>query len=87
MNSDWTLFRQEAVDFQRSQQQWGEITLLQPLSTKLLVWFIAGVFALIVVFICVTHYSRKETVPGYLTPASGTAKVSAVIVGFAVTSL
>ncbi len=75
------LFRQEAVDFQRSQRQWGEITLLQPLSTKLLVWFVAAVSALIVVFLCVAHYARKETVPGYLTPASGTAKIFATTQG------
>jgi hypothetical protein len=36
------LFRKEAIDFYRGQRDFGEITLLQPVSTKLLAWLLAG---------------------------------------------
>ena len=75
------LFRHEALDFQRSQRQWGEVALLQPLSTRLLSWSAAIAFAAVTTFACLTHYVRKETVPGYLTPTAGTAKVFAATPG------
>jgi membrane fusion protein len=70
-----SLFRQQAVEFQQQYRQWGEVALLQPLSTKILVWFIVAAVAAIVVFLAVAHYARKETVVGYLTPTAGTAKI------------
>jgi membrane fusion protein len=30
------LFRTEAIEFHRQHRQWGEVALLQPLSTKVL---------------------------------------------------
>jgi membrane fusion protein len=71
------LFRQEAIDFQRHNRQWGQVSHLQPLSTKLLTWFIAGVVAATVGFLFIGQYARKETVAGYLTPTVGTAKIFA----------
>ena len=38
-----SLFRQEAIEFQRGQREFGEIALLQPVSTKLLAWLLAAV--------------------------------------------
>jgi membrane fusion protein len=72
-----TLFRQEAIEFQREQRQWGETPLLQPFSSKLLAWFIVLTFAAVLTFVCLAPYARKETVVGYLSPAAGTAKVFA----------
>jgi membrane fusion protein len=69
------LFRQEAVDFQRGQHEFGEITLLQPVSTKLLAWMLSAVVAAAIVFLCFAQFSRKQTVAGYLIPAAGTMKV------------
>ena len=69
------LFRQEAVDFQRASQQWGDVAALQPLSTKILTWFLAGVVAALIAFALFAGYVRKETAIGYLTPTSGTAKI------------
>jgi membrane fusion protein len=69
------LFRQAAIDFQRGQHEFGEITLLQPVSTKLLVWVLTAVVAVAIVFLCFAQFSRKQTVSGYLIPASGTMKV------------
>jgi membrane fusion protein len=69
------LFRQEAIEFQRGQHQFGDIALLQPVSTKLLVWLLTGVVTIAIVFLCFAQFSRKQTVPGFLVPAAGTLKV------------
>src|SRR4051794_38606158 len=81
MNQRPALFRLEAIEFQRSQRQWGEVALLQPLSTQVLIWFLAAAVAGLVAFSCWATYARKETVPGYLTPAAGTAKIFATSPG------
>jgi len=70
-----SLFRQEAVDFQRHNGEWGQVGLLQPLSIKVMTWFITVAITLIISFLFLGQYSRKETVMGYLTPTSGTSKV------------
>jgi membrane fusion protein len=70
-----SLFRPEAVDFQRHHREWGRVALLQPLSIKVTTWFVTMAMALIITFLFVGQYSRKETVVGYLTPTSGTSKV------------
>jgi membrane fusion protein len=71
------LFRQEAIDFQQHNRQWGQVALLQPLSTKIIAWFIVAAVATIVIFLFSAQYSRKETVIGYLMPTAGTAKIFA----------
>jgi membrane fusion protein len=71
------LFRQEVVEFQRDHRQWGEVALLQPLSTKIAVWFIAGCVVAVTVFLFLAPYARKETVPGFLMPTTGTARIYA----------
>ena len=70
-----SLFRQEAVDFQRHNGEWGQVGLLQPLSIKVMTWFITVAITFIISFLFLGQYSRKETVMGYLTPTSGTSKV------------
>jgi len=69
------LFRQQAIDFQRHHRQWGDVASLQPLSLKVATWFVAAVVALLIGFLFVAQYARKETAVGYLTPTKGTAKV------------
>jgi membrane fusion protein len=71
------LFRAEAVAFQRDQRRWGEVALLQPVSITITVWAIAAGVVLIVGFLFVAPYARKETVTGYLTPTAGIARVHA----------
>jgi membrane fusion protein len=71
------LFRQEAIDFQQHNRQWGQVALLQPLSTKIMAWFIVAAVATVLIFLLLGQYSRKETVIGYLTPTAGTAKIFA----------
>jgi membrane fusion protein len=80
--SQRSLFRQEAIDFQHQHRNWGPVILLQPVSTKILTWFLATVVALILVFLSVAQYARKETVAGYLTPTVGTAKIFVPQQGF-----
>jgi len=76
--SQHLLFRQEAIDFQQHNRQWGQVALLQqPLSTKIITWFIVTAVAMIVSFLLLAQYSRKETVIGYLKPTGGTAKIFA----------
>jgi membrane fusion protein len=77
VTSNRLLFRQEAIDFQRDNRQWGRVSNLQPLTTKLLTWFIATAVALMIAFLVLGQYARKETVSGYLTPTAGTAKIFA----------
>jgi len=70
-----SLFRQEAIDFQHQHRNWGPVALLQPVSTKILTWLLATIVAVILIFLCIAQYARKETVVGYLAPTSGTAKI------------
>ena len=77
MSSQQLLFRQEVIDFQQQHRQWGQVALLQPLSTKIITWFIAAAVSLVVAFLFLGQYARKETVTGYLTPTAGTAKIFA----------
>ena len=72
-----SLFRQEAIEFQQHHRQWGRVVPLQPLPTRLMVWAVTVAAAAVVAFLFVAQYARKETVPGYLVPAAGTAKVFA----------
>src|SRR2546430_6904497 len=76
------LFRQEAVDFLHQRSSWGEVVSLQPISSTILSWSLAGLVALIFCFLSVAQYARKETVTGYLTPTFGTAKIFVPQQGF-----
>src|SRR3977135_1278913 len=76
------LFRQEAVDFLHQRHSWGEVVSLQPISSTILSWSLASLVALILCFISVAQYARKETVTGYLTPTFGTAKIFVPQQGF-----
>lgn len=75
------LFRREAIEFQQTQRQWGEVVLLQPISTRLLTWFLATSVAAIIVLLAFVEYAQKDTAIGYLSPAAGTAQVSAPLQG------
>jgi membrane fusion protein len=70
-----SLFRHEAIEFQRLQRDFGDIALLQPVSTRLLAWLLAAVVTIAAVFLCFAQFSRKQTVAGFLAPAAGTLKV------------
>ena len=67
------LFRPEVLQFQNRKA--GKIALLQPVSTKLLCWFLFGSVIALAGFASAAQYARKETVVGYLRPTTGTAKI------------
>jgi membrane fusion protein len=75
--SDGLLFRQEAIEFQQHNRQWGQIAFLQPLSHKLTTWFLTTFVAIILIFLLKAEYARKETVVEFLTSTSGTSKIFA----------
>jgi membrane fusion protein len=76
------LFRQEAIDFLHQRHSWGEVVSLQPISSTILSWTLAGLVVLILCFLSIAQYARKETVIGYLTPTFGTAKIFVPQQGF-----
>jgi membrane fusion protein len=76
------LFRQEAIDFLHQRHSWGEVVSLQPLSSTILSWALTGLVVLIICFLFMAQYARKETVVGYLTPTLGTAKIFVPQQGF-----
>lgn len=67
------LFRQQALD-RMNRRLYGEISLAQPISLYLVVVSLIIIVALILVFLNVSQYARKETVRGYLLPESGMIK-------------
>lgn len=75
------LFRREAIDYQRQHRQWGDVLVVQSVSSKFLSWFLCATIILIGAFLCVAPYARKQTVQGYLVPAAGTAKIFATTEG------
>src|SRR6516162_1710929 len=77
-NAPTPLFRHEVVDFQEIERQFGRAILLQPISLKVITWFLASFVAIVFALLLVGQYSRKATVNGYLIPASGTAKIFAL---------
>ena len=64
------LFRQQA-QANRVNRLYGEISLAQPLSLYLIVAFLSAASLLLVLFLSIFEYARKETVRGYLLPDAG----------------
>ncbi|MEA2729410.1 MAG: rane fusion protein [Acetobacteraceae bacterium] len=71
------LFREEVMEFQQHNRQWGRVVPLQPLSTRLMVWCVIATASGVIAFLFLAQYARKEVATGYLAPVSGTAKVFA----------
>jgi membrane fusion protein len=69
-----SLFRLEAIEFQRTRNRFGATTA-PPVGTWLLTVFLACTVAVAAGFLLLGTYGRKETVPGYLTPVTGIAKI------------
>lgn len=76
MSGKQSLFRPE-VRRALQDRQWGRVSLLQPLSTRMLCWGLMATAAVIAVFLSVAEYARKETVTGYLAPTAGVVKIVA----------
>lgn len=76
------LFRREAIDFLHQRHSGGEVVSLQPISSTILSWSLAMLVTIILCFLSIAQYARKETVTGYLTPTFGTAKIFVPQQGF-----
>lgn len=69
-----SLFRDEVIQ-QISQTSLGEVTIVQPLSLKLLTLFLVATVAATCLFLWTGEYARKQTVRGYLEPNLGVAEI------------
>ena len=69
-----SLFRREAVEFQR-QRAWAGATSTPQIATWILTSFFASSVAIAIIYLSLGTYGRKESVSGYLTPVAGIAKV------------
>jgi membrane fusion protein len=70
-----SLFRPEALEFQKQYREFGQVGRLQSSSAKMLAWLLTIAVGSLIVFICLAGYTRKETVAGYLAPALGTSSI------------
>jgi membrane fusion protein len=70
-----SLFRPEALEFQKQYREFGQVGRLQSSSAKALAWLLTVAVGALIIFICVAGYTRKETVAGYLAPALGTSNI------------
>ncbi|HYZ32594.1 MAG TPA: HlyD family efflux transporter periplasmic adaptor subunit [Crenalkalicoccus sp.] len=69
------LFRQEVIAFLEEERQWGRVVPLRAMPGVLHFWMTLCAALAIVVFLAFAQYARKERVPGFLTPAAGTARI------------
>ncbi len=70
-----SLFRPEALEFNKTHRDFGQVGRLQPISLKFLAWLLIVAVGVLVTFVCLADYTRKETVAGYLSPELGTAAI------------
>lgn len=68
------LFRQQVIDSQTHRLE-GAISLAQPMSLKLTVLLLFTISVAAIVFVFNAHYSRKESVQGFLRPDKGVIKI------------
>lgn len=71
------LFRPAATQFTQDRFYWGQVAWVQPPGVRRLVWLLTASVLAMLFFLLQVPYARKETVPGYLAPASGTARIHA----------
>lgn len=69
-----SLFRREAVEHQRT-RLWGGVILTQPVATKVAAMVAGAMAVLLVTFLILGDYTRKEKVRGYLVPESGLVQI------------
>jgi membrane fusion protein len=70
-----SLFRPQALEFQKQHREFGQVGRLQAPSLKVFAWLLVVAVSSIIIFICIAGYTRKETVAGYLAPTTGTAEI------------
>ena len=70
-----SLFRPEALAFQTQYREFGQVGRFQATSLKALSWLLIITVGLLIAFVFTASYTRKETVSGYLAPATGSAEM------------
>lgn len=70
------LFRQEAIDHQRS-RFYGTILLQQPRSQTLWTLLLCALLGAVLVLACVVGFERQESLPGVLVPQAGLQRLRA----------
>ncbi|WP_059020217.1 HlyD family efflux transporter periplasmic adaptor subunit [Vibrio coralliirubri] len=68
------LFRREVLQSKKNRLT-GNVILIQPLSLQAITFSVFLLFVASIVYATQSHYSRKETVKGYLIPQKGVVKV------------
>lgn len=70
------LFRKSATDAQANKLD-GDVIIAQPLSATLLTTAMIGFVVLVIVFLAMSSFNRKETVAGFLQPDKGISRLVA----------
>ncbi|MBX9798748.1 MAG: HlyD family efflux transporter periplasmic adaptor subunit [Burkholderiaceae bacterium] len=70
------LYRQDALDA-RYVKWIGDVVLMRPLSFSVLTAFAVGAALLVILFLCIGTYTRRNTVVGQLVPDQGLIKIYA----------
>lgn len=74
------LFREEVVE-SRKQRLHGDVLLLPKPSHNIITYFLLLWVCLIIIWLLASHYSRKETVIGWLEPPEGIVRIHADTAG------
>lgn len=70
------LFRKEAIEHAARRID-GEVVVARSISVGALSWLSVAFIASGAIFLAISSYARKETVPGWLTTAAGVVRVNA----------
>ena len=76
----YSLFRPEALEAQR-RAALGRIQVNTPLAHWAISGFVVAFIGVLLVFLCLGHYTRRATVAGTLVPSAGLLTLSAASVG------
>ena len=70
------LFRQEALDHQ-SRRSFGDVMVMTPVASSALVGLLATLASATLLWLTTLHYEHRVSVPGYLVPVGGLARLQA----------
>jgi membrane fusion protein len=68
------LFREQVIDAQAN-RLWGDVVLVQPLSTRVLTPLLLALALAAGAFVSMAPYPRTETAAGFLAPGAGVSKL------------
>lgn len=74
MATEQALFRAQALQAQQQRLE-GQVSIVQPVSSSVLCFCLVLIVFSLVLFLQQAHFSRKETVQGYLKPSAGVVRI------------